>query len=133
VHPQPEQVAAIPLFSGLRADQVARLCYWFELRNVGSGAEIVSEGAVGYFFFIIEEGTAVVSQGGVAIGTLGAGDFFGEMAILGDGRRTASVTTTSPSVLLLMVGTEFRALEQALPEAAAQIRKAMSERLARSN
>jgi CRP-like cAMP-binding protein len=58
------------------------------------------------------------------------GDFFGEMAILGDGRRTASVEVTAPSTVLVMFGTEFRQLEQEMPEAAARIRKTMAARLA---
>jgi voltage-gated potassium channel len=60
---------------------------------------------------------------------LGPGDFFGEIAILGDGRRTATVTTTSPSQLLVMFGTEFRRLEHAHPEIAGRIEEAMRQRV----
>jgi CRP-like cAMP-binding protein len=64
------------------------------------------------------------------VANLGPGDFFGEIAILGHGRRTATVTTTSPVTLLVMFGAEFRRLEAAHPDIASSIRRAMEERLA---
>jgi CRP-like cAMP-binding protein len=59
--------------------------------------------------------------------TLGPGDSFGELAILGDGRRTATVTTTSPAHVLVLFGTEFRRLQQEYPEAAERIESALRE------
>ena len=130
MHPEPNQVTAIPLFSGLTPEQVEAVCRWSEIRSVDAGTQLITEGAPGYFFFVLQEGAAAVARDGVELGSLGPGDFFGEIAILGGGRRMASVTTTAPSTLLVMFGTEFRQLEQALPEAAEQIRSAMSARLA---
>jgi CRP-like cAMP-binding protein len=129
VHPEPDRVAAIPLFATVSPDQLDRLAMWLEVRTEDAGARIISEGASGYFFFVLEEGSAVVSQGDVEVNRMEPGDYFGEMAILGGGRRTASVTTTSPSTLLVMFGTDFRQLEQELPETAELIRTRMSERL----
>jgi cAMP-dependent protein kinase regulator len=63
------------------------------------------------------------------VATLGPGDYFGEMAILGGGRRLATVTTTAPAKLLVMFGTEFRRLEAAHPEIASAIRGRMEQRL----
>jgi voltage-gated potassium channel len=129
VHPEPNRVAAIPLFANLSPDKLDRLAMWLEVRTEDTGARITSEGASGYFFFILEKGSAVVSQGDVEVNRMEPGDYFGEMAILGGGRRTASVTTTSPSTLLVMFGTDFRQLELLLPETAELIRTRMSERL----
>jgi CRP-like cAMP-binding protein len=78
---------------------------------------------------VIAEGNAVVSADGDELATLGAGDFFGEVAILGDGRRSATVTTTSPARLFVMFGTEFRQLQEAQPEIAAHLEAAMAERV----
>ena len=75
-------------------------------------------------------GTATVTCDGECVADLGPGDFFGEIAILGDGRRSATVTASSPSSLLVMFGSEFRRLEAAHPDIAARIRGAMEERLA---
>ena len=62
--------------------------------------------------------------------TLGPGEFFGEIAILGGGRRTATVTSTSPIRMLVLFGTEFRQLEAAHPEIAVEITDTMRSRLA---
>jgi CRP-like cAMP-binding protein len=70
-----------------------------------------------------------VTTGEGTLANLGPGDFFGEIAILGDGRRTATVTTTSPSQLLVMYGTEFRRLQKAQPDIAERIAEAMRQRI----
>ena len=90
---------------------------------------LTSEGASGYSFFVLVDGEARVTADGVELGTLGPGDFFGETAILGGGRRSATVTTTTLSTLLFMFGTEFRQLQQAQPEIAAQLEAAMARHL----
>ncbi len=81
---------------------------------------------------MIAQGNAVVSADGDELATLGPGDFFGEVAILGGGRRSATVTTTSPATLLVMFGTEFRRLQEAQPEVAARLETAMAERVSDS-
>ena len=99
-------------------------------RECLEGVTVAGEGAPGYSFFVIAQGTAVVSADGDGLATLGPGDFFGEVAILGGGRRSATVTTTSPATLLVMFGTEFRRLQEAQPEVAARLEAAMADRLA---
>jgi CRP-like cAMP-binding protein len=74
------------------------------------------------------EGTAAVTSEGRTLAVLAPGDFFGEVAILGDGRRTATVTSRSPVRLLVLFGTEFRQLEAAHPEIASRIAETMHAR-----
>jgi CRP-like cAMP-binding protein len=71
-----------------------------------------------------------VSHGDQTVAELGPGDFFGEGALLGTGRRNATVRTTSPSKVLVMFGTEFRRLEQEQPQIVATIEAVMRQRLA---
>jgi CRP-like cAMP-binding protein len=125
-----DDLAAISLFASLSESDRRVLAGWFDAQTAGAGVRLVGEGAAGYSFFVLVEGSAVVTSAGAELATLGPGDFFGEIAILGDGRRTATVTTTAPAKLLVMFGTEFRRLEQEHPEIAARVSAAMRERLA---
>jgi voltage-gated potassium channel len=127
-----EDFANVPLFGSLGDDQLRELAEWFHVQNASEGVRLVGEGAPGYSFFILVDGTAEVSQSGAALATLGPGDFFGEIALLGEGRRTATVTSTAPSRLLVLFGTEFRRLEAAHPHIASNISEAMQARLAGS-
>ena len=125
-----DDLAAIPLFGSMSPADLQETAPWFEVETAGEGTRLCGEGAAGYSFFILGEGDAVVTAGDETLGTLGPGDFFGEVAILGGGRRSATVTTTSPARLLVLHGTEFRRLQQEQPEIAAQIEDAMRQRLA---
>ena len=127
--PTPDDLAAVPLFASLRGDTLSTLAPWFKVQDAGEGVRLTGEGAAGYSFFVLSEGTAAVTIEGVEVSKLGPGDFFGEAAILGDGRRTATVTTTSPSRLFVLFGTEFRTLQQQLPETAERIEALMRQRV----
>jgi CRP-like cAMP-binding protein len=122
-----DDLAGIPLFDTLEADERAAIAPWFELDDVSAGVNLTGEGASGYSFFVLREGTATVTIDGDEVRTLGPGDFFGELALLGDGRRTATVTTASPSHVLVLFGTEFRRLQQEQPEIAARIESGLRE------
>jgi CRP-like cAMP-binding protein len=123
------ELNGVPLFASLGNAQLKELAGWFHVQNAGEGRRLVGEGAPGYTLFVIVEGTAQVTADGVALVTLGPGDFFGEIAILGDGQRTATVTSTSPVRMLVLFGTEFRQLEAAHPAIAAELTAAMQSRL----
>ena len=122
-------LASIPLFSSLPGDQQTELAKWFHVQDAGESVTLVGEGAPGYTFFIVSTGTAIATSEGETLATLGPGDFFGEIAILGEGRRTATVTSTAPVRLLVMFGTEFRRLEAAHPDIASRIKESMQTRL----
>lgn len=122
-----EDLAGIPLFDTLEPDERASIASWFELEYVSSGVNLTGEGAAGYSFFVLRDGTATVTINGVEVRSLGPGDFFGELALLGDGRRTATVTTTAPAQVLVLFGTEFRRLQQEQPEVAERIESALRE------
>ena len=126
----PDELAGIPLFDALDDAQRVELASWFDSRSFDAGAVLVDEGSAGYSFFVMAEGSAVVTAGETTIRELGRGDFFGEIAILGGGRRSASVTTTSRATLLVMFAGEFRRLQEAHPAIAARVEEAMRQRLA---
>ena len=122
VQPDPDRLRAIPLFAELSDEDLEKLASWLTVEEVSEGRRLTPEGAAGYRFYVIENGTAEVRKNKEPIGTLGPGDFFGEMAIMGDGRRIADVVATSPMTNLAMFGTSFRELEANLPDVAAEIR-----------
>ena len=130
MHPEPEQFAAVPLFASLNPDQLQAIASLSELRTEPMGTRLVGEGAPGFVLFILLEGKADVTSRGAGLGTLGPGDFFGEIALLGgEGRHTASVTAASPVTLAVMFGSDFRVFERDFPDATAQMKQAMEDRL----
>ena len=125
-----DDLAAAPLFESLDDGQRRQVASWFHVERAREGVRLCGEGCHGYTFFVMTEGTAEVTADGEQLATLGPGDYFGEVAILGAGRRTASVTSTSPVRLLVMFGTEFRRLEATYPQIASRLTEAMQARLA---
>jgi len=133
VHPDPEQLAVAPLFASLTPEQLGAVARLAELRRESADTRLVGEDAPGYSLFVLLEGNASVTSDDDEVGTLGPGDFFGEIALLGrEGRRTATVTATTPVSLAVMYGSDFRVFERDWPEAAELMKQAMAERLRRS-
>src|SRR6476469_4821264 len=118
----------IALFDGLNKDQIAEVARQADEIDVEAGKRLVSEGRFGYEFFIIENGTAEVVHAGEHIADLGPGDFFGEMALLGDTVRNADVVTSTPMTAMVMTDSAFRSLARRMPEVAEAIREACRRR-----
>jgi CRP-like cAMP-binding protein len=125
-------LAALPLFGSLSESELAEVARWFEERKVAAGVRLVGEGATGHAFFVICDGEVAVTAEGVEIATLRAGDFFGELALLGAGRRNATVTTAVPSRLLVLFGDDFTRLRETYPAVGEELDRAVERRLRRS-
>lgn len=128
--PTATDLADIALFASLDDAQRAAFAERFTVEEHRVGHPVVLEGKAGYAFYIVASGRLSVTQEGRELRTLGPGDFFGEISIIGDGRRTATVTATEPSELWVLFGTEFRVLQSSHPTAAALLQQAVEERLA---
>jgi CRP/FNR family transcriptional regulator, cyclic AMP receptor protein len=127
-----KRLKTIPLFGGLPDRQLEHLAAWIDEVDLPAGKELLGEGTFAYEFVMIESGSATVSIDGVHVNDLGAGDFFGEIALLTAPRRTASVETTSPMRAAVITGAHFRAMIQEFPQIAEKVRAAMEERLRRT-
>jgi CRP-like cAMP-binding protein len=127
----PSDLASLPLFDSLSEPEREEVAAWFEVREVAAGIKLVGEGATGHSFFVIGDGAVSVTAHGEEIATLETGDYFGELALLGELRRTASVTTTKPSRLLVLFGTDFTRLRTRYPAVAAELESTMQRRLGR--
>ena len=108
-------------------EQLATVCSDVE---VDAGTELVHEGDFGFTMFGIVSGTAEVSQDGAVLRTLGPGDAFGEIAVLSGGRRSATVTATSPMRLVAIMNRDVWRLEHDAPEVGAALRQTIADCLA---
>ena len=118
----------VPFFSSLSEQDLAAVAEQVEELIVAAGNVLAREGELGDRFFVIESGTAEVTRDGAPVTTLGAGDFFGEVALLREERRIATVTATSPMTLVVMTGAGFRSLDSSRPEIRETVSKALAER-----
>jgi CRP-like cAMP-binding protein len=105
-----EFLERVPLFQGLSDKQLESLARSFTERAFQAGKELTSEGAGGVGFFVIARGEATVSVDGVDRRTLGPGDWFGELALLDGGSRTATITAISDGTAYGLAAWEFKPL-----------------------
>ena len=125
-----ELIKRVPLFahcSKRELREVAQLADEIDLRE---GKEMTRQGSRGREFFVLLEGTANVTKNGRRINTLGPGDFFGEIALVSDTPRTATVTATSPVRALVVTDRSFRRLLEDSPSIQSKVLTALAERLA---
>jgi len=125
----PALLTAIPLFAELSDEQRAQVAAKFEERDAQPGEYLSHEGGAGYFFFVIESGAATVTRDGKTLAEFGPGDFFGEAAIFKTRRRTATVTTTAPTILFAMFGADFAKLVADIPSLHTRIDDALAARI----
>jgi CRP/FNR family cyclic AMP-dependent transcriptional regulator len=128
----PERLGGIPLFEGLSPGRLRMLAGLVDEVLAEQGEVLMAEGEQGFEMMMIEQGSAVVRQGGDLIDEMHPGDFFGEMAILGDGMpRSATVTALTP-VRALLFGAHFvREIRDRLPAIGERIERAAAERAER--
>jgi PPM family protein phosphatase len=122
------RVKEIPLFAGLSRKECRALAPRADELELAEGKTLVREGEWAYEFFAIEEGTVEVRRGEQLLGQLGPGDFFGEMGLMADTRRNATVTALSPVKVAVMTAQAFRQTARELPAVANKIRAAIEER-----
>ena len=122
------RLSGIPLFAGLNRKERRALAPRTDEVELEEGRVIVREGEWAYEFFAIEAGTCEVRRGDQLLAELGPGDFFGEMGLVGDTRRNASVVAKSPLTVVVMTAQAFRQTSRELPEVAGKIRAAIEER-----
>jgi CRP/FNR family transcriptional regulator, cyclic AMP receptor protein len=118
----------VPLFQGLDDKSLKRLADTFTDRQFDSGQELTAEGSGGVGFFVIESGEARVTVDGEDRRTLGPGDYFGEVALLDAGLRTATVTATSAGKMYGLTPWQFRPLVEDNASIAWPLLQAMAKR-----
>ncbi len=124
-----ERLRAVPLFSASNDKQLAFIASRVEDVDVPSGRVLTREGESGGEFFIVVSGEAEVRRGGAVVDTIGPGDFFGEIALLDNGPRTATVTATSPMRLLVLSPRQFQDVLHQESDIAVTLLHAVTRRL----
>ena len=122
-------LAEVPLFSNCTKRELSRIASLADRVTVEAGRVLTEEGAPGREFFVVEEGTARVTVRGRKRATLGPGDFFGEMALLDQGPRSATVASEGPMSLYVIGQREFIRLLDEVPFVARRILTGMAKRL----
>jgi CRP/FNR family transcriptional regulator, cyclic AMP receptor protein len=119
----------VPLFQGLPEKQLRSLASEFTERRFSDGDALTAEGGSGIGFFVIESGSARVTVDGQERRTLGPGEYFGEIALIDGGTRTATITATTDGVAYGITKWQFKPLVEANGEIAWPLLETMARRM----
>lgn len=124
-----EYLRNVPIFKGLPPHDLEAVARSLKERTYEPGTAIVRQGDPGVGFFLIAEGRVSVAHDGHHIRDLGPGDFFGELALLEERVRTATVTAAERTRCLQLVRWDFRALMKEHPDMAVRVLEVVVQRL----
>jgi CRP-like cAMP-binding protein len=116
------------LFSGLSRAQLERVSRVTDEVVLPRGARLIDEGSFAHEFLLIISGHAEVAREGRALAQLGPGDFAGEIGVMNDARRNASVTASTDIRAIVMTDRDLRQIAREMPSVATQISAAIAER-----
>ena len=124
-----ELLHRIPLFAGFDHKHLERLGMLAEEVDVPAGKVLMRQGELGDDLMIIYDGLVTVERDGAQINRLGPGQFFGEIALLQRGPRTATVTVETPCKLLVLNHRDFDTVMEEFPDIAAKVLHTLAQRL----
>jgi CRP/FNR family cyclic AMP-dependent transcriptional regulator len=128
--PKEAMLARVPLFAGLKHRDLEQLAMNCDEVDVPSGQVLAREGRSGQEFFVLVEGRVGIDRAGDHLRDLGPGDFFGELALLSSGPRTATATARTECRLLVLTRGQFHTLLTEYPAIQAAVLEAVADRLA---
>jgi CRP-like cAMP-binding protein len=124
-----DMLSGVWLFGNCSKKELTALASLATQIDVPAGKTLVTQGEPGREFFVIVSGKAEATRGGIPIGVLGPGTFFGEMSLLESKPRVATVTTTEPTSVLVLTAREFDSLVERMPAVDRKILVVLAERL----
>ena len=124
-----ETLRKVQLFAELDEKELEQLARQMHERRFPEGADVTSEGAGGAGFFVIAEGNAEVAVGGEHRASLGPGDYFGEIALIDTGIRSASITAATDLLCYGLTPWEFRPFVEEHPKVAWALLQTLARRL----
>ncbi|MEX2274515.1 MAG: cyclic nucleotide-binding domain-containing protein [Actinomycetota bacterium] len=124
-----EAIARVPLFAGLSRRHLHQVADAADEVRFRPGATVVKEGDLGQTLFVIMEGQVKVTRGGRRLSTMGPGEFFGEIALLDRGPRTATVVANTPLVAIRLFRRSFLKLVEREPKIGEKVLATLAMRL----
>ena len=124
-----DALAKVPLLAGVERRDLERLARSFRERKFAEGHVITGEGQAGVGFFVMVEGSANVSVGGEQRATLGPGSAFGEMALIDQGPRSATIVAATDVRCMALSAWEFKPFVEEHPSVAWALLEALAKRL----
>ena len=124
-----QSLARVPLFSGIKDKDLKKLSKRMSERNFSEGEVITTQGESGLGFFVIAAGNASVSRDDKVVRNLGPGDFFGEIALIDEGPRSATVVATTDLHCRGMTAWEFKPFVEEHPDVAWALLRTLVGRL----
>jgi CRP/FNR family transcriptional regulator, cyclic AMP receptor protein len=118
-----------PLFEGLSKKELVELARVTEDLEVGAGEVLCKEGETGHEFFVIVEGETEITSKGESVAARGGGDFVGEIALLEETTRTATVTAKTPLRVFVLTRHDFRHLVRENPSVEQKVMRALARRV----
>jgi CRP/FNR family cyclic AMP-dependent transcriptional regulator len=124
-----EALKRAPLFEGLSRKELVQLARVSEDIEIPAGTVLCKEGDIGHEFFVIVDGKVEVKRKRKNLGTRGAGDFIGEIALLEQVPRTATVTAKTPVRAFVLTSKDFRHLLDEQPAVERKVLRALAKRV----
>ena len=124
-----ENLSQVKMFSSLNKKELGLVAKASEVVTVPAGTDIVKEGEIGHEFYLIASGSAAVKRNGRKVTTLGPGHYFGEMALLDRGPRSATVTAEEETELVVIGQREFLGVLDEVPTLSYKLLVGMATRL----
>jgi CRP/FNR family transcriptional regulator, cyclic AMP receptor protein len=122
-------LSGVALFSTCAKHELRRIAALADEIDVQKGKALTREGEPGHEFFVVVEGSATARRGGRKVATIGRGSFFGELALLDQGPRAATVTADTDMQLLVLTSRAFSSLVEEMPSVCLRMLRGMGERL----
>jgi len=124
-----DQLRGVQMFSACTDKELAQIARACDEVAVEAGAVVVEEGTAGDGFYLLVEGEAEVTRAGRPVATVGPGQYFGELALLDEAPRNATITAITPLALLRLRRREFSAVLDSWPGVAHKLLQQMARRL----
>jgi CRP-like cAMP-binding protein len=124
-----EFLAKVPLFQSCSEDEIRAIAEIAQESDFEAGQLIITQGTPGQAFYMILSGRVEIIRDGRSLGAYGPGDFFGEMSLLDNAPRSATIRALDPTRCLMLSSWDFKALIEKTPSIAVKLLEVLSRRL----